>query len=49
MGFLNNIEDFSLIEDAAEAVKLINQSGYLAIVVTNQPEQGISFPKFSPK
>ena len=37
VGFLNNIEDFSLIEDAAEAVKLINQSGYLAIVVTNQP------------
>lgn len=36
-GFLRNIDDFELIEGAAEAIKLINQSGYLAIVVTNQP------------
>lgn len=37
VGFLNHIEDFSLIEGVEEAVKLINRSGYLAIVVTNQP------------
>ena len=37
VGFLRNIDDFELIEGAAEAIKLINQSGYLAIVVTNQP------------
>lgn len=37
VGFLCNIDDFELIEGVAEAIKLINQSGYLAIVVTNQP------------
>lgn len=37
VGFLRNIEDFELIEGVSEAIKLINQSGYLAIVVTNQP------------
>lgn len=37
VGFLRNIDDFELIEGAAEAIKLINQGGYLAIVVTNQP------------
>lgn len=37
VGFLRNIDDFKLTDDAAEAVKLINRSGYLAIVVTNQP------------
>lgn len=37
VGFLRNIDDFELIEGIAEAIKLINQSGYLAIVVTNQP------------
>lgn len=37
VGFLRNIDDFELIEGVSEAVKLINQSGYLAIVVTNQP------------
>ncbi len=37
VGFLRNIEDFELTSDAAEAIKLINASGYLAIVVTNQP------------
>ena len=36
-GFLKNIEDFALIDGAAEAIRLINRSGYLAIVVTNQP------------
>ena len=37
VGFLRNIDDFELIEGVAEAIKRINQSGYLAIVVTNQP------------
>jgi D,D-heptose 1,7-bisphosphate phosphatase len=37
VGFLSNIDDFELIDGAAEAIKKINESGYLAIVVTNQP------------
>ena len=37
VGFLSNIDDFELIDGVSEAIKLINQSGYLAIVVTNQP------------
>lgn len=37
VGFLRNIDDFELIEGVPEAIKLINQSGNLAIVVTNQP------------
>lgn len=37
IGFLRHIEDFELIEGVSEAIKLINQSGYLAFVVTNQP------------
>ena len=37
VGFLREIDDFRLIEGASEAIKRINQSGYLAIVVTNQP------------
>lgn len=37
VGFLRSIEQFELTQDAAEAIKLINASGYLAIVVTNQP------------
>ena len=37
VGFLRNIEDFELCEGAAEAVKKINGSGYLAVTVTNQP------------
>ena len=37
VGFLRNIDDFELINGAAEAIKKINASGYLAIVVTNQP------------
>lgn len=37
VGFLRNIDDFELIEGVAEAIKRINQSGYLAIVVSNQP------------
>lgn len=37
VGFLRKEEDFELIDGVAEAVKKINKSGYLAIVVTNQP------------
>jgi D,D-heptose 1,7-bisphosphate phosphatase len=37
VGFLTRPEQFELIEGVAEAIKLINKSGYLAIVVTNQP------------
>ena len=36
-GFLRNIDDFELIDGVAEAIKKINNSGYLCIVVTNQP------------
>lgn len=37
VGFLTDIEKMELAENAAKAVKKINDSGYLAIVVTNQP------------
>ena len=37
VGFLRSIDDFELIDGVAEAIKEINASGYLAIVVTNQP------------
>lgn len=37
VGFLRNIEDFELLPGVAEAIKRINESGYLAIVITNQP------------
>lgn len=36
-GFLRDIEQFELLPEAAKAIRRINQSGYLAIVVTNQP------------
>jgi len=36
-GFLNNIDDFELIDDIAENIKKINSSEYLCIVVSNQP------------
>ena len=36
-GFLTDVNDFQLIGGAAEAIKRINKSGYLAVVVTNQP------------
>ena len=37
VGFLRSIDDFELLPGAAEAIRHINDSGYLAIVVTNQP------------
>lgn len=36
-GFLRDIDDFELIPGVAKAIKRINESGYLVIVVTNQP------------
>lgn len=37
VGFLNNLGQFELLPGIAEAIKMINKSGYLTIVVTNQP------------
>lgn len=36
-GFIRDIADIELIDGVAEAIAKINASGYLAIVVTNQP------------
>lgn len=36
-GFLRNIDDFELLPGVTEAIKAINRSGYLAVVITNQP------------
>lgn len=37
VGFLTKPEQFELLPGVTEAIKMINKSGYLAIVVTNQP------------
>lgn len=37
VGFLRDIDQLELLPGAAEAVRRINASGYLAIVITNQP------------
>lgn len=37
VGFLRNIDEFELIDGVAAAIRKINESGYLAVVVTNQP------------
>ena len=37
VGFLKNIDDFTLLDGVSSAIKKINNSGYLAIVITNQP------------
>ena len=36
-GFLRNVDEFELIPGVSEAIRKINNSSYLAIVVTNQP------------
>jgi D,D-heptose 1,7-bisphosphate phosphatase len=36
-GFVTKPEQLTLIEDAAAAIRMINESGFLAIVITNQP------------
>ena len=37
VGFLTDINDFELLDGVAEAIKQINESGYLTIVASNQP------------
>lgn len=37
IGFLTDINDFTLIDGVSEAIRKINEAGYLAIVVSNQP------------
>ena len=37
LGFLSDINTFELLPGVAESIKKINESGYLAIVITNQP------------
>ena len=37
VGFLRDINEFELLDGVTDAVKEINASGYLAVVVTNQP------------
>lgn len=37
IGFMTDPKQFVLIDDVAESVRMINKSGYLAIIVTNQP------------
>ena len=37
VGFLRDIADFELIDGVSDAIRDINNSGYLAIAVTNQP------------
>ena len=37
VGFLRNINEFELIDGVSKAIKKMNESGYLTIVVTNQP------------
>lgn len=37
VGFLRDINDFELLDGVTDAIKAMNNSGYLAVVVTNQP------------
>lgn len=37
VGFITKPEQFELLPGVAKAIKVINKSGYLAIVITNQP------------
>lgn len=36
-GFIKKAEDIELLQGVAQAIKTINQSGFLAIIVSNQP------------
>lgn len=36
-GFISNLDDFELLPGVSEAIKKINHSEYLCIVITNQP------------
>ena len=37
VGFLRNIDEFELLSGVTDAIRKINESGYLCIVITNQP------------
>ena len=37
VGFLRNIDDLELLPGTAKGIRRINESGYLAILITNQP------------
>ena len=37
VGFLRDINEFELLPGVADAIRRINNSGYLTIVITNQP------------
>lgn len=37
VGFLRNIDDFELRPNVSQAIKLLNEKGYLVIIITNQP------------
>lgn len=37
VGFLRNVDEFELIDGVSDAIKKIDASGYLAVVITNQP------------
>lgn len=37
VGFLSDVDSFRLLDGVCEAVRKINESGYLAVVITNQP------------
>ncbi len=48
VGFLTDIAQFQLNEGVAKAIKLLNEAGYLVIVVTNQPvlaRGDVTFPE----
>ena len=36
-GHINNINDFEILPKVSEAISLLNENGYLAICITNQP------------
>ena len=36
MGYINHLNRFVLLPGAAEAIRLLNDAGYLAIIVSNQ-------------
>ena len=37
VGFLRSTEEFELLPDVPDAIRKINEAGYLAVVITNQP------------
>ena len=37
VGFLRNINEFELLDGVADAIRTMNEAGYLVIVATNQP------------